>query len=255
MAKSSIQGAWQEAVLLRYRSPMTLCLPFLTAVLLGSAASAGATEFPRREPIGFTWGELAVLPEYCKDTQGTVWDTRGNGGPMAPDTPKWVSLMGDDFFHAHHYCYGLRHMLRAQSAGESTPRGKDLLRRALGEFAYMFRSSRSTMPLMPEIYLKEGEVHLKLGNVLEAGQSFERSRLLNASYWPAYTRWADVLIGLKQFESARKLLQDGLAHSPNEPELTRRLALLDRTPAPAPRPAAAARASKASASAALAVTP
>jgi tetratricopeptide (TPR) repeat protein len=151
-------------------------------------------------------------------------------------------MMGEDFFHVHHYCYGLRNLLHAQAAGENTPRGKDLLRRAQREFRYMFRTASPTMPLMPEIHLKDGEIHLKLGNLQEANLSFERARVLKPDYWPAYTRWADVLIGLKLHDPARKLLEEGLVHSPGQPELTRRLVALPgtkRTPQAESGPAAA----------------
>lgn len=211
-----------------HKERLIVCGIFL--VLCFGVNDAIAQGFPRAEPVGFTWGELSLLPEYCKDTQGTVWDTLGNGGPMAPETPKWVSLMGEDFYHAHHYCYGLRNILRAQAVGESTAQGKDLLRNALGEFRYMFKNTSPMMPLKPEIYLKNGEVHLKLGNIVEAGVSFEQARRLKPDYWPAYSRWADVLLGLKQHDTARKLLEDGLQHSPGQQELVKRLTSLERAP-------------------------
>jgi tetratricopeptide (TPR) repeat protein len=191
-------------------------------------------QWPRRVPNGFTWGELAILPEYCRDTQGTLWDTKGNGGPLAPNTPRWVAAMGEDFFHTHHYCYGLRNIHRAKSAGESTVEGKHLLRNALNEFRYMTRNVNPSMPLLPEIYLRQGETFLKLGSIDEANVSFENSRRLRPSYWPAYTRWADVLVGLKLQDRARALLLEGLQHAPGEPELVKRLAALGVSPSAAP---------------------
>jgi len=222
-----------RSLLLRRPGRSSMRVLFASILLLAAALvavqDADAQTFPRREPVGFTWGELAVLPEYCKDTQGTVWDVYGGGGPMAPNTEKWVALMGQEFLHAHHYCYGLRNVLRAQAVGENSQQGKELLRRAVGEFGYMFRNSAPDMPLLPEIYLKEGEVHLKLGNIVEAAQSFERSRQLKRDYWPPYARWADFLVSLRQFEAARKLLAEGLVYSPGEAELTKRLAALERS--------------------------
>jgi tetratricopeptide (TPR) repeat protein len=216
-----------------------------TAVVLALGCGAAFGQFPLKVPNGFTWGELAILPEYCKDTQGTVWDKLGNGGPLAPNTPKWVAAMGEDFFHAHHYCYGLRNIHRAKVAGESSPAGKDLLRRALGEFRYMIRNCAPTMPLLPEIFLREGETHLKLGNIDEANVSFENARRLKPNYWPAYIRWADVLVGLKLNDRARALLSEGLLHAPGEPELVKRLSALGVAPTAAPVRAAPAVASPA----------
>ncbi|MDQ2780222.1 MAG: hypothetical protein M3Y32_11780, partial [Pseudomonadota bacterium] len=40
---------------------------------LGTLACGPASAQARNEPNGFTWGELALLPPFCKDTQGTVY--------------------------------------------------------------------------------------------------------------------------------------------------------------------------------------
>lgn len=187
-------------------------------------------------PNGFTWGELAVLPEYCKDTQGTVWDKRGNGGPESPNLPHWVGLIGEDFFHLHHYCYALRDFKNAELSGEGSPRGRHLLTEGLNQLSYVIRNCRADMVLMPEVFLKQGDALLKLGRVIEAKESYERSRSLKPDYWPAYANWTDVLVGLRQIDTARQLLNEGLRFSPGQPELMQRLAALDKPRSPA-RPA------------------
>lgn len=205
----------------------------VTISLCLQVGAATAAQFPLAEPNGFTWGELSVLPEYCKDTQGTVWDKRGNGGPESPNLPRWVGLMGEDFFHLHHYCYGLRDFRNAELAGEGSPRGQRLLLEGLNQLSYVIRNCQPTMILMPEVFLKQGDALLKLGRVIEAKESYERSRALKPDYWPAYTKWADVLVGLKQFDTARQLLKEGLNFSPDQPELTQRIASLDKARTPA----------------------
>ena len=142
--------------------------------------------------------------------------------------------MGEDFFHTHHYCYGLRNIHRAKVVGETSPAGRDLLRKALGEFRYMIRNCAPGMPLLPEIFLREAETHLKLGSIDEANVSLESARRLKPSYWPAYTRWADVLIGLRLNERAKALLLEGLEHAPGEPELVKRLTALGVAPSALP---------------------
>jgi tetratricopeptide (TPR) repeat protein len=209
----------------RYRLMSAVLLLVSTLLPLCGAMAA---QYPLTQPNGFTWGELAVLPEYCKDTQGTVWDKRGNGGPESPNLPHWLGLMGDDFFHLHHYCYGLRDFKNAELAGEGSPRGQRLLLEGLNQLSYVIRNCQPNMILMPEVFLKQGDALLKLGRVIEAKESYERSRSLKPDYWPAYAKWADVLMGLKQFDTARQLLKEGLSFSPDQPELTQRLTSLER---------------------------
>jgi len=216
--------------------PLKQALLMATA-LLAVAHSAWAQE-PRREPGGFTWGELSLLPEYCRDVQGVLYNVRGEGKD-SPRAPYWVSLMGDSFWHMHHYCYGLRNMLRASAPGLAPRAKRALIERTVGEYEYVIRYSPPTMRLIPEVYLRLAEVHLQLGNLVGAKDAFERSRDLKPDYWPAYVGWVDELIKLKQFDQAKALTVEGLRQAPDTPQLLQRLARLDPKAKP---PASAVRA-------------
>jgi tetratricopeptide (TPR) repeat protein len=216
----------------------TLCaLSKPAAMVLLAVAAAGwqpvSAQAVRSEPAGFTWGELALLPEYCKDTQGTVYGGPAGGTP-SPRSPQWLALMGEDFWHMHHYCYGLRNLIRVEGPNLSPMQRKALLERAVLEFMYIVNNCKSTMVLMPEVFYRIGDVQLRLGKVGEALGSLEQARRLKPDYWPAYTRWIDVLLESRQFEAAAALAQEGLGHMPDQPELTKRLqAAQRRTPAAA----------------------
>lgn len=135
--------------------------------------------------------------------------------------------MGDDFWHMHHYCYALRDLRRAELAGPGTPRGRAFVHQATNDLDYVIRNCAPTMPLMPEFYLQLGIARLHQGKLIEAKTAFENSRRIKPDYWPPYARWADVLVGLKQFDQARQLLEAGLAHDPGNPELSKRLSSVD----------------------------
>jgi tetratricopeptide (TPR) repeat protein len=173
------------------------------------------------EPNGFTWGELSLLPDYCKDTQGTLYQVQGNGQD-SPRAPYWVSLMGTDFWHMHHYCYGQVAMLRASQPLLTPVEKKRQYTRAVNEYGYVIRNSSPNTALMPEVFYKLGEAHLMLENVGAAQQAFSRSRDLKPDYWPAYTKWADVLAGIKQYDQALALVREGLRHAPEATELRKR---------------------------------
>ncbi len=176
----------------------------------------------------FTQGEWAVLPEYCIDTQAGPFGGPEGGGGMnrSPRAPQWVGLMGGDFWNMHHYCYALRDLRRVDDARATARDRTALLQRAEDDMGYVIKTSSPSMPLMPEVLLKLGEVKLKLGDLPGAQEAFERSRALQPDYWPAYTRWIDVLVGLKQTGTARALAEEGLRFSPDSAELQKRASAL-----------------------------
>ena len=201
------------------------CFVLLAAMQTAHAQSA---ELRAKAP---TEGELALLPEWCIDTQDGPYGgpEGGEGLNRSPRARQWTALMGTDFWHMHHYCRGLRDMVRLQRAGLSM-RDRDFLTgRAINEFEYIINNCKSTMPLMPEVYLKKGEMHVMRNELPAASNAFEISRKLKPDYWPAYDRWIAVLIGLQQFDTARALAQEGLVYSPNQTNLKARLAAIKPT--------------------------
>lgn len=209
----------------------------LLLALAGAVSSATGNEYRLpKEPNNFTWGELALLPEYCRDTMQTLYQLPGNL-QESPRAPYWVSLMGMDFWHMHHYCWGLREMLRHGLAGKTPQQRRNHLERALSEYAYVVRNVSPSMVLMPEVHLKIGEALLLLGDAPAASQSFATSRSLKPDYWPAYQKWIEFLFASKLYEQALQLARQGVAAAPDSPEMKRLLseaeakALKARTPA------------------------
>lgn len=179
------------------------------------------------QPSGFTWGELALLPEYCRDAQGIVYSNFGEGNE-SPRKNYWLAILGPDFQHLHHYCYALRDVLRSTAAGATPARKRYLYLKALGDYNYVIRNCQPTLVIMPEVWLRLGELHLLMNNGGEAEAAFRNARKLKADYWPAYVRWAQHLIGLKLTDPAREITREGLLHSPDNPELLKLDGQLDR---------------------------
>ncbi len=196
--------------------------------LLGAAQPTNAQDVGIRAKA-WTAGELALLPEWCIDSQDGPYGSPegGEGLNRSPRARQWVAAMGTDFWHMHHYCRGLRDVLRLQSAGLSKRDWEFLTGRAISEFIYVIVNCKSTMPLLPEVYLKKGEVHVMRKELPAASESFEIARKLKPDYWPAYDRWIAVLMELKQYDRARTLAQEGLGYAPNQPNLTARLAAIN----------------------------
>jgi len=214
------------------------CL-FGTMPLPASATGPG----PRANPNGVTWGELALLPVYCKDANGIVWgDASFN---RSPNATYWEGVLGEDFWHLHHYCYALANLRRAQAPGVDPIRKKFLLGKVLGDYQYMVRNSRREFVLLPEIMVRIGDVQWMLGNQSEALNVYMDAVQLKPDYGHAYVRWAETLQSVKLTSQATEVLERGLKSAPQSPEvraaytkLTGRVVETPPPPPAAPAPAA-----------------
>lgn len=191
------------------------------ALVWGAAAAQVSAAIRAKEP---TPGELALLPEWCIDSQdGPYGSPEGpTGMNRSPRAAKWVAAMGTDFWHMHHYCRGLRDTLRLRRPALSPGERTFLMERAINEFEYVITNCLPSMPLMPEVLLKKGQIHLMRGDLEAASLTFERSRQLKPDYWPAYTMWVDALLELRQYDAARALIEEGLRQVPQSPQLLER---------------------------------
>ena len=212
------------------------CAVLLNLALLGSSmlimpvaqaedslavAQAAGVDYPTRRRT-FTPGELARLPEYCQFQHGMPGRDTARGR-------YYVSALGKALDDIHHYCRGLRDITFAQTYVLPPIHKQALLDRAVQEVMYMIKTNPDTMILMPEIHYRYGDLMLQLGRAPEAQAAFEKSRLLKPDYWPAYTRWADFLINSKQIEQARAVVEEGLKHAPDSPELQQRFSRVSST--------------------------
>jgi tetratricopeptide (TPR) repeat protein len=164
-------------------------------------------------PENITDGELALTPPYCQDVQTIRYgDATTNTSPRAK---YWVSLMGKSFWALHHYCWGLINLRRAQMPGVRPEIKTGLLTSVANDYMYVIHNSTPDFVLLPEIYTRLGEVQLLRSLPGQADEAFEQARRLKPDYWPAYSRWADVLIRAGQKSQARQLVEEGLRQAPD----------------------------------------
>lgn len=201
------------------------------AMLIAAAALAAASAHAQASSAldsRFTKGEWAVLPDWCIDTQaGPFGGPEGGAGlNRSPRAAQWVAAMGTDFWHMHHYCYALRDRHRLKSAA-LTPRERTfLIGRAINDINYVLSNAGPKMPLLPEALYRQGEFYLMQQNLGAASDAFARSRELKPDYWPSYVAWIDVLIGMKNYEAAAALTEQGLSAAGDVAALRERQATL-----------------------------
>jgi tetratricopeptide (TPR) repeat protein len=170
-----------------------------------------------QRPNAMSDGEIALLPEYCIDTQGFKYgDASFNTSPRAA---YWVGLMGPSFWHHHHYCWALLKVRRALGPGVKGESRTGGLQSAIGDFDYVIRLSDPKFVMLPEVFLKMGDTYLLLGDYAMARDSYNGAARAKPDYWPAYVNWAVALEKLGKKPEALAHIGLGLRKSPNEPVL------------------------------------
>ncbi|MFT3847208.1 MAG: tetratricopeptide repeat protein [Propionivibrio sp.] len=194
---------------------------------LGIAATAAASE----KPENITEAEWALLPPYCPYTMGFK-------GHKQPHIAKWSGIMGEGFFHMHHYCWALIDLRRAERSGLPATDRKFLRGRALGGFQYVVRNAPEDFVLAPEIYTWIGRTEILLDRPKNAFEAFSTARQLKPDYWPPYYHWAEFLQSHGKRAEALEIIRSGLQFSPEAKSLLLLYRQLGGKPSDIPKPTA-----------------
>lgn len=179
-------------------------------------------------PTGITENELAILPKYCPYTQSFKHGS-GVANP-SPEARRWISVMGESFWHVHHYCWALIEINRANRA-QTKPREKAALRgSAIGNLIYTVNNSSNDFVLLPEIYTTLGKLYLQTKNTVEASKAFSKSQEIKPDYWPAYYYWGEHLYSAGKKNEAYQIVKGGLEFSPQTETLRRLFRVLGGNP-------------------------
>lgn len=178
----------------------------LALILAAGCATASAA------PENITRGELALLPEYCPDTQTFSADD----ARTSSKGERWRALFGPTFAAMHHYCWGLINFNRAKDRRMPAQARQGLLESSINDYQYVLKFAPAGFPLLPEIYLRIGEAALELKTYDRAFEAFSLSRQTKPDYWPPYARWADALKALGKKGEALAHLELGLRLMPQE---------------------------------------
>jgi len=188
------------------------------------ALALGATSSHAIEPWKPTDSELTSLPPFCK--------ARFNEG--SPEYKQWLSVLGPDFGHTHHYCAGVNYLNRYYRT--RSKQGKTFnLNNARSNFEYMVSHAAPSYSLMPEIHANLGTVYSLMNQPAQAITHFNRAITLDPRQPRPYNVLADFYIRIKQPAKALEIVIEGLRHNPDTRSLQRRYAELGgKLPYPAP---------------------
>lgn len=191
------------------RRPIRKHLVFWVMALACSHAGAASE--------GFSPGEIALMPEYCPDSQ--TFSPRYAEGAVAMRQRKWVGLMGESFWDIHHYCWAVAATNRSKLAGVDKQHREYLLKDAVNDISYVLRRARPDFILLPEIFTQLGDIQLQRERPADAWRAYEQAMEAKADYWPAYVRLADLQVSLGFVDKAMAILDQGLSRLPEQPQL------------------------------------
>ncbi len=193
-------------------------LIYFFCVLVWSFVSAESAKAQGIAGAGTTKEEMALLPKYCPHA-GLYHPIYGTPEGHA----YWMQRLGDDFRHIHHYCWALVALQRAGRAQVSARQRQHWLASAENDITYVLRNSSQKLVLIPELLLRRGQVRVRLNKYNEASEDFQRAIKVRPDYWPPYVELAEILKTRKDMAGARRVLEEGLKHSPDSRGLQRAL--------------------------------
>jgi tetratricopeptide (TPR) repeat protein len=163
-------------------------------------------------PPNITDSELAMLPKYCLYTPNPIGSNNNSNSPLRAS---WETLIGHSYIHLHHYCWGLIEFRRAERQRMSPDLKHSLREAALGDFIYVVNNTPNDFILLPEILTWIGKTEFLLNRPNKATEAFTRAQQIKPDYWPAYSYWAEFLIGKSMKSEALNIVKKGLEYSPN----------------------------------------
>lgn len=196
-------------------------------LLLGVALSGVAVTAMAMPPKNLSGEERALLPPYCRYTQGGVVGFENPSYP-SPTAKYWVGVFGGqgvsaNFWFMHHYCYALIHMMRAQRPRLSEMAYRGTWMEVIGEIDFILNRVPPDFLLLPEMMLNRGRALVRLKKFDAAMESFEKAVEAKPDYWPPYAEIAEIHVQRGDKAKAVDALRSGLAASPGAEALRKRL--------------------------------
>ncbi len=183
------------------------------------------------QSFGVTREELALMPPYC-----TAMYCASVG------LPEIKSTIPEGCPSIHHYCDGLKSMIRADKFNKESGYW---LTQGIQSFNSVVQGGWwKNCPLQAEAYVNLGNAYLRQStqrntSSSKAAESFMKALEVQPDYLPAYYALSDFFVHLGDKKKALRVVEDGLRYAPDSASLLRRFKKLGGTTPPVPHHIAA----------------
>lgn len=170
-----------------------------------------------------TESELRLLPPFCSNTAiiSDVYVGKQSPTGYNAQTKLYLDIYGDDFWHMHHYCFGLTRVIQADRARDPNTT-KLRLEDSLGEYDYVIARVRPGSSILYDALTAKGNSLARLNRHDEAIVHFRKAIEIQAKGWRPYAYISDIYESLNQNTDAINVLEEGLAQQPEAKALLRR---------------------------------
>lgn len=177
-----------------------------------------------------TANELMLLPTFCRQLHAVNYAADAKKYRINAPIPPGMQ-------HVHHYCHGLKFIVRATSALNRQDRIFNL-NSAIGEFKYVLihtHASAEYFPYLAMVRVDLGRAYRQMGNDSDAINEFLQASHLKRGYVAAYIELINVYSHLGNRAKALDFAREGLTQTPNSKILRRKyLKLGGKLPYPSP---------------------
>ncbi|WP_124704551.1 tetratricopeptide repeat protein [Sulfuriferula multivorans] len=178
------------------------------------------------QSFGVTKDELALMPPYCTAMYGA-----------SVGLPEIKSTIPEGCPSIHHYCDGLKSMIRADKFNRESGYW---LQQGIQSFNSVVQGGWwKNCPLQAEAYVNLGNAYLRQStqrntSSSKAAASFMKALEVQPDYLPAYYALSDYYVRLGDKKKALNTAEEGLRYAPDSAGLLRRFKVLGGTTPPTP---------------------
>ena len=169
-----------------------------------------------------TPAEQELLPEWCRNYQ--IIKREEDWSPVAKAQIAKFRKSGCGGFH--HYTWALIDANKAFFGDYPTEKKHFYFSEAIDNFRYVFKNSKPSCVLIPDMHAKSGDYYALMGKPKEAVESYQQALKANPGYTPAFIGLSDLYEMQGDTEKAVSILQAGVKANPRSNPLKKKLSRL-----------------------------
>lgn len=163
-------------------------------------------------PPAPTPDEIRLLPPYCAAKLNN----------NAADDAQYITTIGPDWAHLHHYCFALNFTNRYYRLFGDRNEQRTALNDALNNYDYMLTHVTPNFWLLPEMLSQKAKLLASAKRYADALGALQKAIQLNPKYPEAYVVLSDVYRSMDQKDKALAAVEQGLQYTPDKVSLQKR---------------------------------
>lgn len=204
--------------------PLSSHLRSIASIMLVAAAVLAPTPaaaYGGLDTYELSADEVALLPEFCRQTQ--LINAR-HGSPAGYRA--WTERVGPGFMHMHHYCIGIVAFVRSYRHKNTVNDRSGYLTFADQNYSYVVERVGQDFFLLPEVLYRRGQTRSRQGRTDAAIKDLDEALRKDPKHTRASYELSQALVTIGDRRRAEATLKAGLEEAPDSKLLKSALAEL-----------------------------